>query len=71
MKRAGANVDPLLLSHMRSGYGKCFSYRRKMVFKEKLRKVLLSFGLLPDNSGRFESYIGLLVDLLVLGRSSF
>ena len=36
MKRAGANVDPLLLSYMRSGYGKCFSRHGKVLFKEKL-----------------------------------
>ena len=66
MKRAGENVDPLLLINMRNGYGKCFSHPGKIVFKEKLRKVSSTFGLLRDNSGKFETYILLLVHLLVL-----
>ena len=31
-KRAGENVDPLLLIHMRSGYGKCFPHPGKILF---------------------------------------
>ena len=66
MKRAGENVDPLLLINMRTGYGKCFPHPGKIVFKETLRKVSSTFGLLRDNSGKFETYILLLVHLLVL-----
>ena len=70
MKRAGENVDRLLLIQMRSGYGKCFPHPGKIVFKEKLRKVSSSFGLLPDNSEKFETYILLLVHLFILRISS-
>ena len=54
---------------MRSGYGKCFSHPGKMVFKEKLSEVFLSLGLLRDKST--QTYVGLLVVLIILISSSF